>query len=98
MVVNENWLNLMYLRAKSAFVKCISDTENDFLVSEIGIPVHNIVLKEKSVSLCFYGCRVGKYKVETKIQLLSHTNSIIGSYKYYEDENGVPIDDSLVFF
>lgn len=90
-------LNDMYSKAKLAYRKCIEDEENEFLKNEIKTPIHSIKLKEESVMIKYLENNVDNYILEIKIQLLSTTDDILGSYIYYENENGIGIDDILKF-
>ncbi|MBL4733899.1 MAG: hypothetical protein JKY18_00910 [Flavobacteriales bacterium] len=96
-ILTKEDLQLMYSKAKIAFKKCIADKENEFLAKEIDIPINSIVTKEEYVKVQYLKNETENYIIETKIQLLSQVDKVIGSYIYYEDENGISTDDSLVF-
>ena len=95
--LNKEDLELMYSKAKTAFEKCVGDDENKFLANEIDIPINSILTENEFVRIQYFKSETDSYIVETKIQLLSKANEIIGSYIYYENEDGIPVDDSLVF-
>ncbi len=94
---NKKDLELIYSRTKASFEKCVRDEENKFLENEIEIPITSIVTKEEFVKIQYLEYQIDNFVIEAKIQLLSQSNKIIGSYTYYEDESGVGIDDNLMF-
>ncbi len=97
MILNKEELKQMYSKARVAFQKCINDPENDFLKSEIDIPLSSIIIKEESVAIKYEENEVDRCLIEIKIQLVSPSNEVIGNYIYCENEDGVSVDDSLIF-
>lgn len=94
---NAEELKQMYSKAKVAFQKCIKDPENEFLKSEIDIPLNSITTKEEYINIKYEKNDSYRYIIKIKIQLMSPENKVIGNYTYYENEDGVSVDDSLVF-
>ncbi len=95
--LNKKDLEQKYMKAKKAFMKCAVDEENEFLQSEINIPINSIVLREGSITIRYEQEIADNYVIEIRIQLISPTDDVIGSYTCYENESGAMIDDSLVF-
>jgi hypothetical protein len=96
-ILNKENLEQMYSKAKIAFKRCIEDEENEFLKNEINIPTNSIVMKEEFIKIKYIKIDTENYVIETKIQLVSQADDVIGSYIYYENEKGIAIDDSLIF-
>lgn len=95
--VNEQDLELIYSKAEKAFKKCLVDDENKFLANEIDIPINSIITENEFIKIQYLKNESNRYVIEIKIQLRSQNNRIIGSYSYYENEKGIPLDDVLVF-
>jgi len=85
-----------YLKAKNAYLKCISSDENSFLRKEIDIPIKSIILRNESISIKFSQNNEDSYVIKISINLLNKQDRIIGNYFYFEDHNGNAIDDMLV--
>jgi len=97
MEISKNDLKQIYSKANAAFIECITCRENEFLRDEIDIPIDLITTKEEFVRVQFYKSEVNVFVIEANIQLLAPDGKLIGTYSYYEDETGSPVDDRLTF-
>jgi hypothetical protein len=86
----------IYEKARRHFSQCISSEENLFLEKEIGVPLEAIILINEGIKIIFNQGNVETYKLEVCLALRV-SDSVVGKYKYYEDEKGNSVDDSLVF-
>ncbi len=90
-------LSLLYNKAINEFKICISDEENDFLKSEVNLPVESIKIVEKDIKIVFSRKVFERYKFEVSL-LLFEGDKEIGKYMYIEDDRGNGMDDSLIFY
>ena len=90
-------LDVQYSKAKTTFEECIADPDSDFLNEEIDIPISEIITKNESVKIQFFGSDKKHYIVETLLLLFTPNDEKIGYYCLHEDENEEVVDTYLVF-
>ncbi|NML40852.1 hypothetical protein HHL17_26885 [Chitinophaga sp. G-6-1-13] len=90
-------LNSLCTKAKESLSACISDKENEFLREELGVPWTSVLVMDSGVKIAFSGMITETYTVEVYLKLYV-AGEQIGEYTYYEDEKGVPQDDSFVLY
>jgi hypothetical protein len=95
--IDEQEFKSLYNRAKKNYDKCIGLEENAFLKEEVKIPLKFISVDESDIKIVFSHKSTDTFLVEVCLTL-SANNRIIGKYVYIENEKGIPIDDSLVFY
>jgi hypothetical protein len=97
MEIEAKFLQGLYLKARLSFNKCILNPGNSYLKDEVNGKLDEIIISEDFVRVQFFSNNPKKFLIEVKLQLITQDNLVIGRYFYYEDENKVPVDDSLIF-
>ena len=97
MIYNRTELTSLYNKARKAYAKCIQMDENAYLKEEVPIPLEQIELKNLAVKIVFHEENVESDSIEVSIGLWNKF-SIIGKYVYIEDNQGIIVDDGLVFY
>lgn len=88
-------LNAKYSKALAGYLQCINRAENEFLRRELKDPIESVVIKNKYVKINFHDSE-NHFIVEIKI-LLMFAEKEVGYYILFEDENGITVDDILLF-
>ncbi|SES29537.1 hypothetical protein [Pedobacter rhizosphaerae] len=95
--VEQDFIDNLYQKARNSFKDCIADVNNRFLREEIDFQIDETRLVDDYISFKFFKAESNRFLIEVKLQLFSPGNIMIGKYFYYEDENGLSVDDSLIF-
>ncbi len=85
----------LYAEAEKSFKDSLAN--NDYLKSEIDIPLEEIQVKENYVRMQFFVFDNNQSILETNLLLLSPNGEEIGWYCLHKDENGEVVDDYLYF-
>jgi hypothetical protein len=93
----ESDLSVLYKKARKSFEECIGNKDNEFLKSEVNIPLSHIVVVEKEINIVLPKMAFGEYTLEVCL-LLFEGSKEIGKYSYIENDKKEMIDDSLVFY
>ncbi len=86
-----------YNKAKESFIKCIKNPDNQFLKEEIEIPLDVIRVFEKNINVVLSEKTFNNPIFEISLSLFDEFKEI-GIYVYIENDKGVCIDDSLIFY
>lgn len=95
--IEQDFTGNLYQKARNSFKDCIADVNNSFLREEIDFQIEEIRLVDDYISFKFFKAETNHFLIEVKLRLFSPGNIMIGKYFYYEDENGMSVDDSLIF-
>lgn len=93
----ESDLNLLYIRARNSYEKCIHNEDNEFLKDEVNVPLNEIIIIEKCIKIVFFQKVFDEYLFEVNL-LLYEEDKEIGKYIYSENIKGDAVDDSLTFY
>lgn len=95
--VNEQDLVWLYNKAKQKYKDCINNKDNNFLESEINVPLESVSLIEKEIKIVFSRHVFNNMFFHVSLALFAAEREI-GLYIYIENQDGSEMDDSLVFY
>lgn len=93
----ESDLNLLYIKARNSYEKCIHNEGNAFLKDEVNIPLNEVIIIEKCIKIVFFEKAFNEHLFEVNL-LLYEKDKEIGKYLYMVNERGDEVDDSLIFY
>lgn len=86
-----------YEKARQSMNQCFENEGNKFLKEELGFPIDEMELREKSIKIVFSGRDFRNFIIEAYL-LLYKGDEEFGKYTYCENENNEVVDDFLVFY